>query len=1110
MRHALLLSLGFALLCPDLDGQRRRRDRDGGRAPATLEHFDFKVGKLRSDCLRAGSCDYGLYLPKGYAAAVKQGRRLPYVIWLHGMRGSYRRFHSNGARILDALRGAGKIPEMVVVTPSLGGRPTYFDGLRGENQEKVVIQDLRKHLEKTLQVSTERSGRAIMGVSMGAFGAMRFALRHPEIFAAVAVHSSPVLPARPSGMTERHRRYAQWFGLDEVMGDPIDEDRWQAEIPTAILARKSGKDLENLAIYFDAGTKDRYGFAMPNKQLSDMLRKKGIEHTFRLIQGGGHSWGSNAIQKAMQVSLPFVGKVLRAEPGRNKSALPPAEREQDKDSGYREPAAVLKRCIDAPPRPSLSLSPRKDLVLLSYREAMPSIETQARPILRLAGRRIDPATRGPQRGARVHRLALRDIKTKAVREVAVPPRADLGNVSWSADGRHVAFTNTRDDGISLWVLDVASAKARRVGRFDLVGTYGSPLQWMPDQDSLLCALAVPGAAPPRPRAPAGPNIQEVRGKVGRVRTYQDLLQNQYDEQLFDHYFRSQAAVVQLDGSVKKLGKPGIQSVSPSPDGAHFLVQRIVRPYSYLVSAWSFPRQMEVWDQQGRQIAKVGGVGLADAVPIGGVSEGPRSLRWLPTEAATLCWVEALDGGDPRKQVAHRDQIYLWSAPFAEAGRKAWRRTEMRFSGLSVGPKGHLHLIYERSRWERKYRYTLAKGRDEEPRLMFQGSTQDSYNSPGRPQTERNDQGRSVLKLLAGKLLFSGRGASAKGDHPFVDAVDPESFARSRIYQCADGRYETLVGFLDDAGQRRLVRREDRSTPPSYWLVDAEAGTEQPWLKIEDPVHELVQGIKMQRLEYARADGIQLSAKLYLPPDHKPGTRLPMLLWAYPREYNSGKNAGQVRGSFHRYTRPSATSPTLLVLQGYAVMDAGMPVVGPIRTANDTFVQQLVSGAKAAIEAAAGTGAVDPTRVAIAGHSYGAFMTANLLAHSDLFKAGIARSGAYNRTLTPFGFQNERRTYWQAPEVYQAMSPFMHAPKIDEPILLIHGEVDNNSGTFPIQSKRLFHAIKGHGGIARLVMLPHESHGYRARESVLHCVAEMVDWLDAHVKNARAAEAGSRK
>ena len=232
-----------------------------------------------------------------------------------------------------------------------------------------------------------------------------------------------------------------------------------------------------------------------------------------------------------------------------------------------------------------------------------------------------------------------------------------------------------------------------------------------------------------------------------------------------------------------------------------------------------------------------------------------------------------------------------------------------------------------------------------------------------------------------------------------------------------------------------------------------------------------------QLTYKRADGVPLSFELYLLPDYGPGTRLPTLIWAYPREFNDADTAGQVFGSSKRFTEVTGYSQLFHVLNGFAVLDnASMPVVGDVDTVNDTYIKQIVDDAKAAIDKAAEMGVTDPARVAVVGHSYGAFMTANLLAHCDLFKAGIAESGAHNRTLTPFGFQSERRTIWQAPDVYIKMSPFMYADKIKTPMLLIHGEADDNDGTFPIQSDRMYQAIRGNGGVARLVFLPFEAHG----------------------------------
>ena len=197
-----------------------------------------------------------------------------------------------------------------------------------------------------------------------------------------------------------------------------------------------------------------------------------------------------------------------------------------------------------------------------------------------------------------------------------------------------------------------------------------------------------------------------------------------------------------------------------------------------------------------------------------------------------------------------------------------------------------------------------------------------------------------------------------------------------------------------------------------------------------------------------------------------------------------------------------------MLNGYAVLDnAAMPIVGDPRTVNDHFVEQVVMDAKAAVEKAVAMGVTDPARVGVGGHSYGAFMTANLLCHTDLFAAGIARSGAYNRTLTPFGFQSESRTLWQAPDMYFKVSPFLSADKIKGALLLIHGEADNNPGTFPVQSERMYQAVRGNSGTVRYVSLPYESHGYEARESVGHTLYEMITWFDKYVKNAPSADNG---
>ena len=605
--------------------------------------------------------------------------------------------------------------------------------------------------------------------------------------------------------------------------------------------------------------------------------------------------------------------------------------------------------------------------------------------------------------------------------------------------------------------------------------------------------------------PKGPVVQQSTGRKAPVRTYQDLLKNEHDVALFEFYMTSQLALVNPDtGNITRIGKPGIYSgVSASPDGKYLLVQCVHRPFSFLVTSRSFPRKIAVLDLAGTQVHEICDLPLAENVPIGGVPTGRRSVSWMATEDATLYWAEALDGGNPKSEVPYRDKVMVQMAPFQEAPAE-WARTKERFAGVSFAERGDLALLSEFSRKERLARTWLVSPKNlrRKPALLFERSTQDAYGDPGRPLTKRSLRGKGVLRQVGDAILMSGQGASPKGNRPFLDVWHLGTNTKHRLFHCREGMMESVVGLLEEDAGNVLVRHESPTEVPNYFAVDLKTGKRRALTHFTDPTAEITKNIKGTLVNYQREDGIPLSGTLYLPPNHRPGQRHPALVWAYPREYKSRRDAGQVRGSPYRYTRLSGTSPLLMTLAGYAVLNgATMPIVGPTRTANDTFVPQLVAGGKAAVDKLCELGVAMRDRVAIAGHSYGAFMTANLLAHSDLFRAGIARSGAYNRTLTPFGFQNERRTYWEAPHIYFNMSPFMHAQKIDEPLLLIHGVMDNNSGTFPIQSRRLFHAVKGHGGTVRLVMLPFESHGYRARESVLHTVAETVDWLDRHVKNA---------
>ena len=781
---------------------------------------------------------------------------------------------------------------------------------------------------------------------------------------------------------------------------------------------------------------------------------------------------------------------------------------------YRRPPEVIARMLDAPLSPSISVDPQHRFLLLIERTSLPPLEDLAQPMLRLAGKRINPATNGRHEPRRYTGLVLQALTDGGERRVELPEDANVGYPSWSPDGTRFAFTITTATGIELWVGDTGTAQARRLTEHHLNGVLGSPFRWHPDGQSILCwsVVAGRGLAPVAPLVPSGPVTQETHERKAPVRTYQDLLRDAHEEALFEYYAASRLVRVELaSGTSRNLGPPALYSRSSwSPDGKHLLVSYLHRPISYLVPASSFPEVVEIWDAIGRKVHDLARLPLRDAVPLGGVPTGPRGIQWQSTATAALIWAEALDGGDPKAEVPHRDRLLRLSAPF-EGEPREMVKLEHRWWGVTWPARPGLALFSEYDRDRRWTRSWLVNLKDSvaSPRLVFDRSIQDRYGDPGRPVMTTTPRGKRVALMHGESIYLAGSGASPEGDRPFLDRLDLSTLASERLWRCEGERYESVLELLEPDASKVLTMHETQSEPANVHLRNLAKGTSRPLTVFPDPTPEL-RGLHKELIHYERDDGVALSGTLYLPPDYQEGQRLPLLVWAYPREFNDARTAGQVRGSPYRFTRVSGSSHLFLLTQGYAILDgAAMPVIGDPETMNDTFLDQVVSSARAAIEVLDQRGVVDPERVGVGGHSYGAFMTANLLAHSDLFRAGVARSGAYNRTLTPFGFQSERRTLWEAPMTYFQISPFMHAHKINEPLLLIHGQRDNNSGTFPIQSERLYHALKGHGATARLVMLPFESHGYRARESVLHVLAEMVDWFDAYVKSGEPAAKGTR-
>ena len=777
---------------------------------------------------------------------------------------------------------------------------------------------------------------------------------------------------------------------------------------------------------------------------------------------------------------------------------------------YQKPPKEVQDVLNAKPTPAISVSPARDYALFLQAVRYPSIAEVSQPMLRLAGMRIDANTNGLHLAPNFASYELKRLSDGATVALKLPPSVKLSAPAWSPDGKQFAFTNTTEHSIDLWVATTATGAVRQAPGLRVNGVRAAgfgpraggtgAVEWLGDNKTMLVRLVPSGraAAPAEQNTPEGPHVQESVGRAGPVRTYEDMLQNPHDEDVFEYYATSQLAWVDA-GSLKAtpIGVPAIfETATVSPDGQHLMVARVHRPFSYLHPMFDFPVDVEVWSRTGTKEYSVASLPLADRVPIDGVRPGPRSYQWMP-EGASLVWAEAMDGGNPKEKVPHRDRIVMLRAPFKGEPKEVFE-TEQRFRGFQALEKQGMALVedFERNkRWVRTIQVDLSKSNDP-GKVIFARNQQDRYKDPGTPVMKTLPNGKRVIGQQGDTVLLSGLGASPEGDKPFLDRYNLTTGKTERLFQSSNG-YETLEAVLDDAGTRLLVLRESQTDAPNYFI---KTGSELKALThYADPTPQ-IRGITKQLVTYKREDGVPLSFTLYLPPNYKAGTKLPTLIWAYPLEYNDADTAGQIAGSTERFT--TLIGHQLFLMHGYAILEnAGMPIIGDPETVNNTYLQQLTMDAKAAIDKAVEMGVTDRDRVGVGGHSYGAFMTANLLAHTNLFHAGIAESGAYNRTLTPFGFQTERRTFWEAPDVYTTMSPFWSANKIKTPILMIHGEADDNTGTFPIQSERLYQAIRGNGGTVRLVMLPNEAHGYRAKETHEHVLWEELNWFDKYLKGA---------
>ena len=777
---------------------------------------------------------------------------------------------------------------------------------------------------------------------------------------------------------------------------------------------------------------------------------------------------------------------------------------------YQQPPAEIMELVDVQMAPRVFMDHQQENMVMLSRNMYKSIEELSQEELRLAGLRIDPKINIGSRVTYFNNIQIKQVKNGNLKEITgLPAKPRLSNFSWSPDQTKMAFTNTNEKGVELWVMDVAKGAASRLTEPNLNSNLGRPFQWNKDGQSLLVKVVSSKRQPlinTKNTVPTGPTISVNDGKKAQNRTYQDLLKNPNDEFNFEQLAMSEIYKVTLLGESKLWMESNMYNgIELSPNGKYVMITTIDKPFSYLVPYRRFPFTQTIYDNNAQKIQEVLKVPLIEDLPQGFMAcrMGRRYISWRNDKPATLYYVEALDGGDPAIEIQYRDEVFQLDAPFNGAPQ-SMLKTQNRFYKIDWSTE-HFAIAHDywwNTRNTRSYIFDPSNA-GKEPTVLYDRNYQDRYSDPGEFVTERNEWGKEVVVLQGQNIYLLGDGFTKEGQFPFLDQMNIETKKTARLYTSKiEGKLEELRDYTPK-NNRLLVRIESPSEYPNYYFRDVKKGKLTQLTDFENPFKS-IESVHKEVITYKRDDGLELSGTLYLPVgyDMAKKEKMPMILWAYPTEYKDKASAGQNTSNPNAFTYPYYGSPIYWVTRGYVVLDdASFPIVGEgNEEPNDTFRKQLVANAKAAIDAVDALGYIDRKKVAVGGHSYGAFMVANLLTHSDLFAAGIARSGAYNRTLTPFGFQSEERNYWEAPEVYYTMSPFMHAEKMKHPLLLIHGEADNNSGTYPMQSERYFNALKGLGATVRLVMLPKESHGYRAKESILHVLWEQDQWLEKYLKN----------
>lgn len=776
---------------------------------------------------------------------------------------------------------------------------------------------------------------------------------------------------------------------------------------------------------------------------------------------------------------------------------------------YQKPSAEILKLADYERPPGVMMNSKKDWIVFSYRPTYKTLEDLSQQEMKLGGLRINPATNISSSVTYINNLKVRRLNDKTEVQVKnLPSNPKITYTSFSPDEKKLAFTNTTSKGVELWIVDLETATAKKITSDNLNANLGMPYVWNKDSRNLLIKVLPqnrPALIDPGKDLPTGPIVSTADGKVSQNRTYQDLLKNPQDERNFEILTASEIYSADLDGTVKKVKDQDMYTgLSYSPDGNYLMATTIRKPFSYIVPLNRFPMATTVYDLNGNIVKVVNETPLNEIMPKGfsSVRTGKRDMGWRSDRPATLVYAEALDGGDQSKNAEFRDEVFTWEAPFA-AAPKSFFRTKQRYEDVSW-TNDHYAIVSEDwydTRNTKSYLIDLDNGQS---RVIDDRNYQDVYSDPGSFNTTKNQYGRSVVDMKGGKSYLIGAGFTKDGQHPFIDEMDMKTLKKKRLYTShVKNAKEEIIDILNPAKGEILTTRQSSSLYPNYFRKNIKTDKAEALTSFANPF-ESIKDVYKEVITYKRNDGVTLTGTLYLPAGYDRNTKkekLPLLIWAYPTEYKDKNTAGQNTQNPNDFTFPYYGSFVYWTAKGYAVLDdAAFPIIGEGKTEpNDTFIPQLVANAEAAINAVNQLGYIDPKKVAVGGHSYGAFMTANLLTHSKLFACGIARSGAYNRTLTPFGFQSEQRNYWDVPEIYNTMSPFMNADKMKTPLLLVHGDADNNPGTFTLQTERYFQALKNLGAPVKMVLLPKEAHGYAAKENILHLLWEQDQFLEKCLK-----------